>query len=103
MRPARIQPTSPCTVHVYVQQATLVDRDGSSPVVWDPTGTIKSQIVYILLLSPFLQLSLLSLFPFLSLMLVYYTHVFLVCNNLCAFSWMMYKELAKEPVDSVPV
>ena len=46
-------------------------------------GKIKS-IMYqslpvynsILLLSPFLRLSLLSLFPFLSLMLVCYTHIF---------------------------
>ena len=37
----------------------------------------------ILLLSPFLRLSLLSLFPFLSLMLVCYTHISMYMYNTC--------------------
>ena len=52
MRPAKIQPTSPCTVHVH--QATLAGSDGISPVVWDPTGAIKSQmykVVYVYMYS----------------------------------------------------
>ena len=41
---------------------------------------VPDNYMYILLLSPFLRLSLLSLFPFLSLMLVCYTHIFHVCT-----------------------
>ena len=51
----------------------------------------------ILLLSPFLRLSLLSLFPFLSLMLVCYTHIFHVYINLMVASFTNQSSIHSQP------
>ena len=62
-----------CCVTSYIYERWLV-RD------YKVGGWVYNSI---LLLSPFLRLSLLSLFPFLSLMLVCYTHISHVQNTLC--------------------
>ena len=82
-----------CYIHMYIRVFHVYTCQGD--IEFEVTGRavprpsqhvhvhVHNSIHIILLLSPFSRLFLLSLFPFLSLMLVCYTHIFQECTYLC--------------------